>query len=107
MAGKLSPALELALRMTMEDEAIPAYLCDEQPQNVADIERCALGRGAVDAEGGIIAVQRDGVAECIAYDVKGQLAVSRTTGMPCRVYAGARCKVGPLAFGKDGKPHGA
>lgn len=101
----LSPALELAVSLLAEGHTIPAHLCDRWPKDVADIARCSIGTGLIDGNGGTIHVHSPGDAVCLAYDVRGQLVTSTTTGMPCRVTNGAQCRVGPLAFGKDGKPH--
>lgn len=102
----LSPALELAVSLIAEGQTIPAHLCCDDPKDVADIDRCSLGVGHVDGNGGLIVALRPGTVVCLAYDVRGQLVTSTTTGMPCPVQQGAQCKVGPMALGKDGRPHG-
>jgi hypothetical protein len=102
----LSPALELAVSLLANGQTIPAHLCDRKPKDVDDIARCAIGTGVIDGNGGVICVHKPGDVVCIAYDVRGLLVTSTTTGMPCRVNAGAQCKVGTLTFGKEGVPHG-
>lgn len=106
LVADLAPALELALRLIAEGERIPAYLCDGEPRTLGEVRRFQIGTGEVGHDGGTVTVHRAGVATCIAYDVGGRLITSTTTGMPCRVYPGAQCRVGPLTFGKDGVPHG-
>ena len=101
----ISPALELAIALIAQDQSIPAYLCSGVPRDVDDIDRVRLGVGMIDGNGGMIAVDREGVAVCIAYDVKGQLVTSLSAAMPLRVHRGSRAKVGPLAMGKNGVAH--
>lgn len=107
MVGNLSPALELAVAMIAEGHTIPAYLCKGTPVSVSDIGRVRLGVGMLGGDGGIIAVDKPGLASCIAYDVRGQLVLTRPLGLPAMVHASQHCRVGPLTFGKDGKPHDA
>jgi hypothetical protein len=95
----LSPALELAVSLIAEGQTIPAHLCCDNPRDVADIERCSLGVGMVDGNGGMIEATRQGTVVCLAYDVRGQLVTSTTTGMPCPVQEGAQCRVGPMTNG--------
>ena len=103
--GDLSPALELAVRLLAEGQAIPASLCNAKPLSVGDIKRVRLGHGEVSAEGGLISVTRSGVCRCIAYDVRGQLVTTQTTAMPCQVTGGTHAKIGALVSGSNGVPH--
>lgn len=100
----VSPVLELAVRLIAEGWDIPAFLCDAPPFNHHDIARCRLGAGMINSNGGEFEIEREGVAVCIAYDVRQKVATSRTTAMPVRVHPGQRVVVGPLAFGKNGVP---
>lgn len=101
----LSPVLEMAVALLAKGLTIPAFLCEAVPKRVTDIDGVRLGLGMIDGNGGTIKVDRSGTVVCLAYDVGGQLVTSITTGMPCPVKFGARCRVGPMAFGKAGVPH--
>lgn len=96
----LSPALELAVRLLARGEEIPCHLCSRIPTDVADIQRCTLGHGPVSGEGGLIRVHVTGMAQCLAYDVRGQLVTSLSAAMPLEVRRGVLAKVGPLALGR-------
>lgn len=98
----LSPVLELAVRLLARGEEIPCHLCNDIPSDVADIDRCSLGHGTISAEGGLVRVLRNGLAQCLAYDVRGQLVVSMSAAMPLRLREKDVAKVGPLALGKHG-----
>lgn len=107
MTGKaLSPAIKMAVRLLAMNETLSGALCHSIPKSVEDIDRVRLGEGRVGARGGEFVCTRAGTALCIAYDVDGQLLITRPSGLPMPVSNGQRAIVGPLVFGLDGQPHG-
>lgn len=98
MAGELSPALQLAVHLIAQGEAICAYLCDHVPLTVEDMKEHALGVGWVDVNGGEIKLHRKGWIECVGYDVGGSLVVTKPNYCPQFGRAGQRARVGTLTM---------
>lgn len=94
----ISTNLRAAIAMLAEGKSFPCHICDHEPDGMADLDACSMGRAMVDAEGAEFRAERGGWIECLAIEFDRELVITKPSYLPIYIRTGQRAKVGKLTL---------